>query len=112
MTKLPAVLAIAVVVLSLSYTNASAATFAGVPVAPGATVRANVPLSPLQQRYVAEGGNAVPPHAVAVLAVPEGFDPQKSWPVLVVFSTSDNKTQNREDLDTSIASWLCRKAGF
>lgn len=72
--------------------------FAGVPVAPGATVRANVPLSALQQSYVSEGGNAVPPHAVAVLAVPPGFDPNKSWPVLVVFSTSDMKTQNRQDL--------------
>ena len=78
--------------------NAGAATFAGVPVAPGATVRAEVPLSPLQQRYVSEGGNAVPPHAVAVLAVPAGFDPAKTWPVLVVFSTSDEKIQNRDDL--------------
>ena len=73
-------------------------TFAGVPVTPGATVQANVPLSTLQQSYVSEGGNAVPPHAVAVLAVPPGFDPNKSWPVLVVFSTSDMKTQNRQDL--------------
>ena len=79
--------------------SAGAANFAGVPVAPGATVRAEVPLSPLQQRYVSEGGNGVPPHAVAVLAVPPGFDLAKSWPVLVVFSTSDNKTQNREDLE-------------
>jgi hypothetical protein len=35
---------------------------------------------------------------VAVLAVPSGFDPAKSWPVLVVFSTSDFKTLNRDDL--------------
>ncbi len=78
--------------------TAGAANFAGVSAAPGATVRAEVPLSPLQQRYVSEGGNAVPPHAVAVLALPAGFDPQKSWPVLVVFSTSDEKIQNRDDL--------------
>ena len=86
------------IVLGFSAATGKAASFAGVPVAPGATVRAEVPLSPLQQRYVSEGGNAVPPHAVAVIAVPPGFDPQKSWPVLVVFSTSDEKTQNREDL--------------
>lgn len=78
--------------------TAGAATFAGAPLAPGGTVRAEVPLSPLQQRYVAEGGNAVPPHAIAVLAVPPGFDPQKTWPVLIVFSTSDEKIQNRDDL--------------
>ncbi len=73
-------------------------TFGGVPVTPGSTVQANVPLSAQEQSYVSENGNPVPPHAVAVLAVPPGFNPKKSWPVLVVFSTSDNKTQNREDL--------------
>ena len=41
----------------------------------------------------------MPPHAVAVIAVPPGFDPGKSWPVLVVFSTSDQKIQNRDDLE-------------
>ena len=92
------VLAMALAVLGINCASARAATFAGVPVAPGATVRAEVPLTPLQQRYVAEGGNAVPPHAVAVLAVPPGFDPSKSWPVVVVFSTSDEKIQNRDDL--------------
>jgi len=85
--------------LSAFVLNASAASFAGVPITPGATVRANVPLSPLQQRYAAEGGNAVPPHAVAVIAVPQGFDARKSWPVLVAFSTSDMKIQNRQDLE-------------
>lgn len=83
---------------TLDGTDACAASFAGVPIAPGGTVRAEVPLSPLQQRYVAEGGNAVPPHAVAVLAVPPGFNPAKAWPVLVVFSTSDFKIQNRDVL--------------
>ncbi len=76
--------------------SSAASEFAGIK--PGATLTANVPLSPLQQSYVAEGGNAVPPHAVAVLAVPPGFNPSKSWPVVVVFSTSDMKTQNRQDL--------------
>ncbi len=40
----------------------------------------------------------MPPNAVAVLATPANFDPRKSWPVLVVCSTSDNKRQNRDDL--------------
>ncbi len=72
--------------------------FAGVPVLPGGTVRADVPLSDLEKSYVSEGGNAVPSHTVAVLGVPRGFDPAKTWPVLVVFSTSDFKLQNRDDL--------------
>lgn len=61
-------------------------------------MRANVPLSPTEQSYVAEGGNPVPAYTVAVLGVPRGFDPKKTWPVLVVFSTSDSKIQNRDDL--------------
>lgn len=89
-----------------------AATFAGVPVTSGATVQAEVPLSETEKSYAAEGGNAVPAHAVAVLAVPAGFDPRKSWPVLVVFSTSDSKRLNRDDLadfyrETALAKgWL------
>jgi len=73
-------------------------SFAGVPLTPGATVSANVPLSGLEKSYVAEGGNAVPPYTVAMLAVPSGFDPKKTWPVLVVFSSSDHQHQNRDDL--------------
>ncbi len=72
--------------------------FAGVPLSPGSTVRANVPLSPQEKSFAAEGGNSVPPSAVAVLAVPPGFNPRKSWPVLIVLSTSDGHRQNRDDL--------------
>ncbi len=73
-------------------------TFAGVPLSPGATVEANVPLSDLEKSYVSEGGNAVPSHGVAVLAVPRGFDPKKSWPVLLPFASSDHLFPNAHDL--------------
>ena len=76
----------------------SAFTFAGVPFAPGSTVRANVPLSAQEKSFAAQGGNQVPQSAVAVLATPAGFDPRKNRQVLVVFSTSDFKRQNRDDL--------------
>lgn len=72
--------------------------FAGVPLTPGATVSVSVPLSAQEKTYVAEGGNTVPPYTVAVLAVPSGFDPKKSWPVLVCFSSSDSHRQNRDAL--------------
>ena len=72
--------------------------FEGVPLIPGATVSVSVPLSSQEKTYVAEGGNAVPPYTVAVLAVPPGFDPKKSWPVLVCFSSSDSHRQNRDAL--------------
>src|SRR2546421_6471845 len=72
--------------------------FAGVSFSPGSTVRANVPLSAQEKSFAAEGGNPVPQSAIAVLATPANFDSRKSWPVLVVFSTSDSKRQNRDDL--------------
>jgi hypothetical protein len=73
-------------------------SFAGTSFAPGSTVQANVPLSAQEKSLAAQGGNAVPPNAVAVLATSANFDPRKSWPVLVICSTSDNKRQNRDDL--------------
>jgi hypothetical protein len=76
----------------------STTKFAGVPLSPGATVRADVPLNAQEKSYASEGGNTAPPNAVAVIAVPGNFDPQKSWPVLVVESTSDFKRLNRHDL--------------
>jgi hypothetical protein len=73
-------------------------SFAGVPLTPGGTVRVSVPLSELEKSYVAEGGNAVPPYTVATLAVPRGFDPKKTWPVLIVFSSSDHQFPSWRDL--------------
>src|SRR5256712_12016133 len=72
--------------------------FAGTSFAAGSTVQANVPRSAQEKSLAAQGGNAVPPYAVAVLATPANFDPRKSWPVLVPCSTSDFKRQNRDDL--------------
>jgi hypothetical protein len=73
-------------------------SFGGVTFSPGSTVKANVPLSAQEKSLAAQGGNPVPPNAVAMLATPNNFDPRKSWPVLVICSTSDFKRQNRDDL--------------
>jgi predicted esterase len=73
-------------------------SFGGSSFAPGSTVQANVPLNAQEKSYAAQGGNPVPPHAVAMLATPANFDPGKTWPVLVICSTSDFKRQNRNDL--------------
>src|SRR5215469_9683621 len=78
--------------------TAGSLTFAGVAFSPASTVQANVPLSAQEKSLAAQGGNVVPPNAVAVLATPANFDPRKSWPVLVICSTSDFKRQNRNDL--------------
>ncbi|HKP02350.1 MAG TPA: hypothetical protein VJU77_03225 [Chthoniobacterales bacterium] len=76
----------------------SGLSFAGVPLTPGATVRVSVPLSDVEKSYVAEGGNAVPPYTLATLAVPRGFDPKKTWPVLIAFSSSDHQYPNWFDM--------------
>jgi hypothetical protein len=78
--------------------TAGSLTFAGVAFSPGSTVKVNVPLSAQEKSLAAQGGNPVPPNAVAVLATPANFDPRKGWPVLVPCSTSDFKRQNRDDL--------------
>jgi hypothetical protein len=77
---------------------AASSAFNGVQCSPGSTVKANVPLSAQEKSLAAQGGNAVPPTAVAMLATPANFDPRKSWPVLVICATSDFKRQNRDDL--------------
>ena len=73
-------------------------SFAGVPLTPGATVQVSVPLSDVEKSYLREGGNPVPAYTVATLAVPRGFDPNKPWPVLIVFSSSDHQFPNWHDL--------------
>jgi len=92
-----------VVILNVITTSGAGAAqaslnFAGTSFSPGSTVQANVPLSALEKSYAGQGGNPVPPYAVAVLATPANFDPTKSWPVLIPCSTSDFKRQNRNDL--------------
>lgn len=78
--------------------TAGSLTFAGVAFSPGSTVKADVPLSAQEKSLAAQGGNVVSPNAVAVMATPPNFDPRKSWPILVICSTSDFKRQNRNDL--------------
>ena len=85
-------------IFAFAGSSALAAAFAGAAVVPGGITRAAVPLTPQEQSYASEGGNGGASSGVAVLAVPRNFDPAKSWPVLVVFSTSDGRRQDREDL--------------
>jgi hypothetical protein len=88
----------AVLLAGICAVDAAEATLAGVPLKPGGITQAHVPIDGQLRSYVSEGGNPVPDHAVAVLAVPPNFDPQRSWPVLVALSTSDFQRKNRDDL--------------
>ena len=93
-------------VFPASATEESGAKLQGIAVLPGKTISATVPLSPEEKTYAAIGGNRVPVNAVANLAVPPGFDPRRSWPVLIVFSTSDFQRENRGDIPFYITEAL------
>src|SRR5437879_13462014 len=94
----PLLVTLSVVAAIAAHGTQASLNFCGSIFSPGSTVQANVPLSALEKSYAAQGGNPVPPYAVAVLATPRNFDATKSWPVLVPCSTSDFKRQNRNDL--------------
>jgi len=94
----PLLVTLSVVAAIAAHGTQASLNFGGSTFSPGSTVQANVPLSALEKSYAGQGGNPVPPYAVAVLATPRNFDATKSWPVLVPCSTSDFKRQNRSDL--------------
>ncbi|HEY2800212.1 MAG TPA: hypothetical protein VGI85_06435 [Chthoniobacterales bacterium] len=74
------------------------------PLALGGVTTAHVPFNMEEQSYIAASKDKVPAYALATLAVPENFDPNKTWPILIVLSTSDARTQNREDVAIIYAS--------
>jgi hypothetical protein len=76
----------------------AAPKFAGAPVVPGKVITVQVPLSAQEQTYIKQSHNEIPAYALATLTVPRNFDPKKTWPLLIVLSTNDAKTQDREDL--------------
>ncbi len=71
-------------------TLTSATSAANVPPltpAPGQVSAVEVPLSAKRRADAAQDGNARLAHTKMAIAVPNGFDPQKSWPVLVICNT-------------------------
>src|SRR5437764_11122427 len=84
--------AIAIVLLAVNQLlpqSAVAATLAGHPVQGGATLDFQFPINKFFQNYAAQGGNPRPTTGRALLMFPKGFDPARSWPILIVTSTSD-----------------------
>jgi hypothetical protein len=65
------------------------ATLAGQTVSPGATLDIRFPVSTFFQDYAAAGGNPRPTTGRALVSFPKGFDPARSWPILIVTSTTD-----------------------
>ena len=77
----------------------SAATLAGQQVQPGGKIEIRFPVSNYFQNIAAEAGNPRPDTGRAVLTFPSGFDPSRSWPILIVTSTSDFNRTSAMDAD-------------
>jgi hypothetical protein len=76
--------------VALFANSANAATLLGRQVQPGGTLDLQFPLSNYLQQMAAEGGrNPQPTTGRVLLFFPNNFDPARSWPILVVTSTSD-----------------------
>ena len=92
--------ALAVALLSLTLANATeAATLAGQQVQPGGKIEIRFPVSPYFQNIASQAGNPRPEIGRAVLAFPAGFDPSRTWPILIVTSTSDFNRTSAMDVD-------------
>jgi len=79
--------------------SAEAATLAGKPVQGGATVEIQFPVTKYFQDMAAQGGNPRVETGRAVLIFPPGFDPSRTWPLLIVTSTSDFRRTSIIDTD-------------
>src|SRR5436190_21722932 len=73
--------------------SAGAATLAGQQIQPGGKFEIHFPVSKYFQDIAAQAGNPRPETGRAVVTFPAGFDPSRSWPILMVTSKSDfNRT--------------------
>jgi len=79
--------------------HSSAATLAGQQVQPGGKIEIRFPVSKYFQDIAAQAGNPRPETGRAVLAFPFSFDPARSWPILIVTSTSDFNLTSAMDVD-------------
>jgi len=73
-----------------SFTSlANSATLASHQVQGSGTLDIQFPISSNFQEIAAQGGNPRPTTGHALIYFPSGFDPAKSWPILVITSTTD-----------------------
>jgi len=75
------------------------ATLAGQQVVPGGKIEIRFPVSQYFQNIASQAGNPRPDTGRAVVAFPAGFDPSRTWPILIVTSTSDFNRTSAMDAD-------------
>src|SRR4051812_23769481 len=83
----------------LAVSNTYAVTLAGQQVKPGGKIEIQFPVSKYFQDVASQAGNPRPETGRAVLTFPAGFDPSRSWPILIVTSTSDFNRTSAMDAD-------------
>ncbi|PYL19030.1 MAG: hypothetical protein DME30_01755 [Verrucomicrobia bacterium] len=83
---------------SFFFSVGNGATLGGHQVQSGGSLDLQFPLSNYFQEYAAQGGNPRPTTGRALLFFPKGFDPARSWPILIVTSTSDNDRASPMDV--------------
>src|SRR3954469_8243632 len=76
-----------------------AANLAGQQVQSGGKIEIQFPVSKYFQEIASQAGNPRPENGRAVLTFPAGFDPSRSWPILIVTSTSDFHRTSAMDAD-------------
>jgi len=76
-----------------------AASLVGQNIQPGGKIEIRFPVPPYFQNIAADGGNPRPDTGRAVLTFPAGFDPGRTWPILIVTSTSDFNRTSAMDAD-------------
>ncbi len=81
--------ALLVAAASFFFSVGDGATLAGHQVQSGGSLDLQFPLSNYFQEYAAQGGNPRPTTGRVLLFFPNGFDPARSWPILIVTSTTD-----------------------
>lgn len=75
--------------ISSNIPAAGGASLLGQAIVPGRAAAISFPLDDYHASYAAQGGNPKPSKGRMVVAVPAGFDPARTWPILVINSTSD-----------------------
>ena len=90
--------ALLVAAASFFFSVGNGATLGGHQVQSGGSLDLQFPLSNYFQEYAAQGGNPRPTTGRALLFFPKGFDPARSWPILIVTSTSDNDRTSPMDV--------------
>src|SRR5438045_9211225 len=79
--------------------SAEAASLTGQQIQPGGKFEIHFPVSKYFQDIAAQAGNPRPETGRAVVTFPAGFDPSRSWPILIVTSTSDFNRTSAIDAD-------------